>query len=279
MLSRIHCKCIRWAWPPFKHHKCHQLVQSQPTINLWASSRFSAFLISIDFLYNILQPILQMSHRVKFALDQNQSNGKTEVKSSAPQVTPLRVNGVNALQRSKSLSSADTLARGIASLGLTVGTEANDIGTFKTEIQAVIDQALIDPNQLNARSLMELANQIIQRAVEGRRCVNEDIYFVILELIFESSISDTLCRRLVFAFRSLRKSKKKRSSRHCSTHAVSGIRSATKFLARHNRSKVLLHGHDSLRLWHFSRKCFVSWNAANYNCVRNVTVYRRHSFC
>lgn len=61
------------------------------------------------------------------------------------------------------------MARGIAGLGLGVGSDANAIGSFKPEIQAIIDQALIDPNQLNARSLMELANQIMQRAVEGRR--------------------------------------------------------------------------------------------------------------
>lgn len=75
----------------------------------------------------------------------------------------------NTLQRSKSLSSADALACGIAGLGLGVANESNDIGTFKPEIQAIIDQALIDPNKLNARSLMVLANQIMQRAVEGRR--------------------------------------------------------------------------------------------------------------
>lgn len=75
----------------------------------------------------------------------------------------------NSLQRSKSLSSADTLARGISSLGLGCANESSDIGSFNPEIQAIVDQALIDPNKLNARSLMVLANQIMQRAVEGRR--------------------------------------------------------------------------------------------------------------
>lgn len=75
----------------------------------------------------------------------------------------------NSLQRSKSLSSADALARGIAGLGLGYVNESNDIGIFKPEIQAIVDQALSDPNELNARSLMVLANQIMQRAVEGRR--------------------------------------------------------------------------------------------------------------
>lgn len=105
---------------------------------------------------------LQSAPRVKFALDpptqaRNASNAK-DTKLNPP-----------TLQRSKSLSSADALARGIAGLGLGIATESNDIGTFKAEIQAIIDQALIDPNKLNARSLMVLANQIMQRAVEGRR--------------------------------------------------------------------------------------------------------------
>lgn len=73
------------------------------------------------------------------------------------------------LQRSKSLSSADTLTRGLAGLGLAVGPEANDIGQFSPEIQAILAKAVEDPNQLNARCLMELAMQLMHRAVDGRR--------------------------------------------------------------------------------------------------------------
>lgn len=80
------------------------------------------------------------------------------------------------LQRSKSLSSADVIARGIAGLGLGAGTESQDIGTFIPEIQALIEQSKQDPNKLNARSLMELANHIMQRAVEGRR-YNVTVFF------------------------------------------------------------------------------------------------------
>lgn len=102
---------------------------------------------------------------MKFAIDQpeNQQNNNKQLNSA------LKFNVANALQRSKSLSSADTLLRGIAGLGLGIGNDSSDIGSFKPEIQAIIDQATIDPNKLNARSLMELANQIMQRAVEGRR--------------------------------------------------------------------------------------------------------------
>lgn len=78
----------------------------------------------------------------------------------------------NSLQRSKSLSSADALANGIAGLGLGCANESNDIGTFKPEIQKIVDAAIVDPNKLNARSLMVLASQIMQRAVEGRRYEN-----------------------------------------------------------------------------------------------------------
>lgn len=101
----------------------------------------------------------QSTPKVKFALEPASIQKAT--KDSKP-IPPT-------LQRSKSLSSADALARGIAGLGLGIATESNDIGTFKAEMQAIIDQALIDPNKLNARSLMVLANQIMQRAIEGRR--------------------------------------------------------------------------------------------------------------
>ena len=78
-----------------------------------------------------------------------------------PYITPL--------QRSKSLSSADALTRGIAGLGLGLGNEVTDIGQFSPEIQALVDTALDDPNKLNSRSLMELTSHFIKRAVEGRR--------------------------------------------------------------------------------------------------------------
>lgn len=77
------------------------------------------------------------------------------------------MNVPNPLQRSKSLSSADILSRGLASLGL--GLNAEDIGTFPPEVTAVINKANEDPNQLTARCLMELATHCMNRAIEGRR--------------------------------------------------------------------------------------------------------------
>ncbi|XP_065355361.1 uncharacterized protein LOC135949843 [Calliphora vicina] len=76
---------------------------------------------------------------------------------------------ITPLQRSKSLSSADALTRGIAGLGLGLGNEVTDIGQFTPEIQSLIDTALEDPNKLNSRCLMELTSHFIKRAVEGRR--------------------------------------------------------------------------------------------------------------
>lgn len=115
-------------------------------------------------MYNIY---LQSAPRVKFA---PQPTVVSQYQN--PFVTQQQVQaGVNPLQRSKSLSSADAIARGMAGLGLTAGNDSTDIGTFIPEIQALIDQSQQDPNQLNARSLMELANHIMQRAVEGRRFV------------------------------------------------------------------------------------------------------------
>jgi len=79
------------------------------------------------------------------------------------------IKNINPLQRSKSLSSADAITRGIAGLGLALGNEATDIGQFPQDLQTLIDKASDDPNQLNARSLMELASHVMQRTVEGRR--------------------------------------------------------------------------------------------------------------
>jgi hypothetical protein len=135
----------------------------------------------------------QPAPRVKFApetliqhphqtLSQSQFPGQAN--SNGLQQTPL--------QRSKSLSSADAIARGIAGLGLGLGSEATDIGQFAPDVQAVINKvkksrlglavfiilfvcliatpkASDDPNQLTARCLMELATHVMNRAVEGRR--------------------------------------------------------------------------------------------------------------
>lgn len=112
---------------------------------------------SILNLFHFLPFFTKSAPKVKFALDQTSKENHQNVSNT------------NSLQRSKSMSSADALVRGIVRLGLGCANESNEIGTFVPEIQAIVDQALIDPNKLNTRSLMVLANQIMQRAVEGRR--------------------------------------------------------------------------------------------------------------
>lgn len=132
--------------------------------------------------------ILHSGPRVKFAPEpmvhatqannsfqaQNNSNTSTNQQQSSSAMFQQQSNNNNPmnlapLQRSKSLSSADTLTRGLAGLGLAVGPEANDIGQFSPEIQAILVKAVEDPNQLNARCLMDLAMQLMHRAVDGRR--------------------------------------------------------------------------------------------------------------
>uniref|UniRef100_A0A1Q3FSC9 Putative mif4g domain-containing protein n=1 Tax=Culex tarsalis TaxID=7177 RepID=A0A1Q3FSC9_CULTA len=110
---------------------------------------------------NIFQP--QNSNNPQSSLNNNNTTNTNNANSNnnAMNVAPL--------QRSKSLSSADTLTRGLAGLGLAVGSEGNDIGQFPPEVQLIVNRAAEDPNTLNARCLMELATQLMHRAVDGRR--------------------------------------------------------------------------------------------------------------
>ncbi|KAH8352833.1 hypothetical protein KR084_006661 [Drosophila pseudotakahashii] len=126
--------------------------------------------------------ILHTTNRVKFAPEPrghkvatHNQFGQLNNNNNYGQPYQANLNGIdpymngNALQRSKSLSSADALTRGMAGLGLGLGNEVADIGQFTPEIQALIDTALEDPNKLNSRCLMELTSQFIKRAVESRR--------------------------------------------------------------------------------------------------------------
>ncbi|XP_021199466.1 CBP80/20-dependent translation initiation factor isoform X1 [Helicoverpa armigera] len=71
------------------------------------------------------------------------------------------------LKRSKSLTSADALASGMAALGL--AADAGDLGNFPPEIQECIDKALEDPNAVCARTLMDAVGHLVSRAVESPR--------------------------------------------------------------------------------------------------------------
>ncbi|XP_043950365.1 uncharacterized protein LOC108034794 isoform X1 [Drosophila biarmipes] len=124
--------------------------------------------------------ILHTTNRVKFAPEPRGHKVATQnqfgqLNNNYGQPYQANLNGIdpyvngNTLQRSKSLSSADALTRGMAGLGLGLGNEVADIGQFTPDIQALIDTALEDPNKLNSRCLMELTTQFIKRAVESRR--------------------------------------------------------------------------------------------------------------
>lgn len=115
---------------------------------------------------NVMQP------RVKFAPEPTVTVIHTQ---NVPKMNPYQQQNAgnlmkipNPLQRSKSLTSADNLInRSFA--GMSLSADITDVGQFPADIQAVIDQAVIDPNQLSARVLMELATKIMERAIEGRR--------------------------------------------------------------------------------------------------------------
>lgn len=120
------------------------------------------------------EPMIHTAHANNNFQAQNNNTSNSQQQLSSTMFQQHNNNNNNPmnlapLQRSKSLSSADTLTRGLAGLGLAVGPEANDIGQFSPEIQAILAKAVEDPNQLNARCLMELAMQLMHRAVDGRR--------------------------------------------------------------------------------------------------------------
>lgn len=129
------------------------------------------FVFEIHFYIRAFFTPQSAAPRVKFALEPqhiHQQNVQHQIQQQ--QQLQQRTGEPTPLQRSKSLSSAaDAYARGIAGLGLGIAADSQDIGSFIPEIQSLIDQAKENPNKLNARSLMELANHIMQRAVEGRR--------------------------------------------------------------------------------------------------------------
>lgn len=123
-------------------------------------------------MHNLYKSFLQTNHRVKFAPEPQIQRSSVQNFHNLQHNNTINNNGTFAippLQRSKSLSSADAMARGLAGLGLGLGGEQSDIGTFSPDIQSLIDKAVDDPNQLSARNLMELTNHIMQRSIEGRR--------------------------------------------------------------------------------------------------------------
>ncbi|XP_038220533.1 uncharacterized protein LOC119838611 isoform X1 [Zerene cesonia] len=118
-------------------------------------------------------PHAQSGPRVHFKLQPQQA---TAEKKKSPPASLANGNGKSArfpagLKRSKSLTSADALASGMAALGL--AADAGDLGAFPPEIQDCIDKALEgerdDPNAVCARTLMDAVGHLVGRAVESPR--------------------------------------------------------------------------------------------------------------
>ncbi|XP_023954239.2 uncharacterized protein LOC112057884 isoform X2 [Bicyclus anynana] len=117
-------------------------------------------------------PHAQVGPRVHFKLQPQQIINE---KKKSPPSSLTNGNGKSVrpqsftpgLKRSKSLTSADTLASGMAALGL--AADAGDLGNFPPEIQECIDKALEDPNAVCARTLMDAVGHLVSRAVESPR--------------------------------------------------------------------------------------------------------------
>ncbi|XP_060803146.1 CBP80/20-dependent translation initiation factor isoform X2 [Amyelois transitella] len=122
-------------------------------------------------MVNTCEPAQQAGPRVHFKL---QPQNMSEKKKSPPS-SLINGNGKSirpqlftpGLKRSKSLTSADTLASGMAALGL--AADAGDLGNFPPDIQECIDKALEDPNAVTARTLMDAVGHLVSRAVESPR--------------------------------------------------------------------------------------------------------------
>lgn len=115
----------------------------------------------------------QVAPRVHFKLQPQQASIPEKKKSPPSSLTNGNGKSIRpqsftpGLKRSKSLTSADALASGMAALGL--AADAGDLGNFPPEIQECIDKALEDPNAVMARTLMDAVGHLVSRAVESPR--------------------------------------------------------------------------------------------------------------
>lgn len=118
-------------------------------------------------------PHAQVGPRVHFKLQPQNAVIHEKKRSPPSSLTNGNGKGVRpqsftpGLKRSKSLTSADALASGMAALGL--AADAGDLGTFPPDIQECIDKALEDPNAVCARTLMDAVGHLVSRAVESPR--------------------------------------------------------------------------------------------------------------
>ncbi|CAH1638387.1 unnamed protein product [Spodoptera littoralis] len=122
-------------------------------------------------------PHAQVGPRVHFKLQPQQAIIPEKKKSPPSSLTNGNGKSIRpqsftpGLKRSKSLTSADALASGMAALGL--AADAGDLGNFPPEIQECIDKALegkhFYPNAVSARTLMDAVGHLVSRAVESPR--------------------------------------------------------------------------------------------------------------
>lgn len=110
-------------------------------------------------ILHVLQPsatsgiIHQGTPRVHFRLDSGGSDNGHNSFASDRKVA-------SGLKRSKSLSATDTVK---------ANNVSTDLGNFPVEIHADVQQAIKDPNEMSARSLMQLVKHILDRATDNRR--------------------------------------------------------------------------------------------------------------
>lgn len=74
----------------------------------------------------------------------------------------------NILKRSKSMTAAEQQTQALSKLK-GFSKEEIDIGSFPAEEQENLKTALLDPNQLQSRTLMDMVKIILERVVEGIR--------------------------------------------------------------------------------------------------------------
>lgn len=79
--------------------------------------------------------------------------------------THQQVGSSQHLKRSKSLGAADS--QNLASKLMGLSKEGTDLGVFSTEDQKNIKLAIVDPNELPSRILMDLVKVIMERVIEG----------------------------------------------------------------------------------------------------------------
>ncbi|XP_026469347.1 uncharacterized protein LOC113373260 isoform X2 [Ctenocephalides felis] len=158
---------------PFNQHQMQHGLQHSKSANIMGlrhqtnnnhhgmknnNRQMSPQIPAIPLMTSASAHIIQNTPKVHFKLEQTPIANGVENKVTIP----------GGLQRSKSMSAADSLARSL-SLGLDISSDVPNLGPFPAEIEEIITLACEDPNQLSARALINLSNSLMQRAVESQK--------------------------------------------------------------------------------------------------------------